>query len=63
MRHVRARMAALLFAATVAATSAQAQETINYASVSGRVSDAQGGVVAGAHVSARQTETNVSTKR
>src|SRR4051812_28932575 len=61
MRHVlHRRLAALVFAASVAATSVQAQETINYASVSGRVSDAQGGVVAGARVSARQLETNVT---
>src|SRR5262245_58380311 len=36
-----------------------AQETINYASVSGRVTDPQGAVVPGAQVSARQTTTNV----
>lgn len=38
-----------------------AQETINYASVSGRVTDGTGGPVPGARVVARQTETNVST--
>ena len=37
-----------------------AQETINYASVSGRVTDPQGAVVPGAQVSARQTDTNVT---
>src|SRR4051812_23585953 len=37
-----------------------AQETINYASVSGRVTDPQGAVVPGAEVSARQTDTNVT---
>ena len=40
--------------------SASAQETVNYASVSGRVTDPQGAVVAGASVSARQTEINIS---
>ena len=38
-----------------AAPSARAQETINSASVSGRVTDPQGGVVPGAPVTARQT--------
>jgi len=40
--------------------SALAQETINYASVTGRVVDASGGVIPGAQVTARQTETNVT---
>ena len=43
-----------------APTSAPAQETVNYASVSGRVTDPQGAVVGGAQVSARQTETNIA---
>ena len=43
-----------------APASAPAQETVNYASVSGRVTDPQGAVVAGAQVSARQTETNIA---
>ena len=38
----------------------RAQETINYASISGRVTDPQGSVVVGASVTARQTETNVA---
>jgi len=37
-----------------------AQETVNNASVSGRVTDASGAVVAGAIVSARQVETNLA---
>jgi Carboxypeptidase regulatory-like domain len=52
---------ALLVGLSVAFPSrASAQETVNYASVSGRVTDPQGAVVACAHVTARQTETNVS---
>ncbi len=42
------------------AIPASAQETVNYASVSGRVTDPQGAVVAGAQVTARQTETNIA---
>ena len=40
--------------------SAVAQETVNYASVSGRVTDPSGAVVTGAQVTARQTETNLT---
>ena len=42
------------------ATTAAAQETVNFASVSGRVTDPQGGVIPGATVTARHTETNVT---
>ena len=38
--------------------AAHAQDTITFASVSGRVTDPSGSVVPGAHVSARRTETN-----
>ena len=41
---------------------ARAQETINYASVSGRVTDPQGAVVAGARVTATQVNTNVGAE-
>lgn len=39
---------------------AAAQETVNYASISGRVTDPQGSAVPDAQVTARQTETNVT---
>src|SRR4030095_2644663 len=39
-----------------------AQETINYASLGGRVTDPQGAVVPGASVSARQIETNITAE-
>ncbi len=38
---------------------AQAQQTVNYASLGGVVSDASGGVIAGASVSARELSTNI----
>ena len=38
----------------------RAQETINFASVSGRVIDVSGGVIEGAQVTARGTDTNLS---
>ena len=51
-----------LFLFTCITASAWAQETINYASLSGRVVDPAGAVVDGAKVTARQTETNQSTE-
>ena len=50
-------------AALVVALSglAFAQESVNYGSVSGRVTDPSGGVVAGASVTARQLNTNQTT--
>ncbi|HEX2457329.1 MAG TPA: TonB-dependent receptor [Vicinamibacterales bacterium] len=48
--------------AVASARIVDAQETINFASVSGRVTDPQGAIVAGAQVSARQTETNVTAE-
>ena len=56
---------AIAVAAYLAAVpaAAVAQETVNYASVSGRVIDPQGAVVPGAVVTARQTDTNLAAKR
>ena len=56
----------LIAAACCAVSSAgrvHAQETIHAASVNGRVTDSQGAVVPGAHVSARQTATNATAER
>ena len=46
----------MLFSAGIAA----AQQSVDYASISGRVTDSSGAVVPGAQVTARQTETNVA---
>jgi hypothetical protein len=46
---------------SLAVALAFGQETINYASVSGRVTDASGAVVEGATVTARQVETNLAS--
>jgi len=53
------RFALIALWVATSARSAVAQETINYASVSGRVTDPSGAVVAGAQVTARQTDTNL----
>ena len=39
-----------------------AQQSVDYASVSGRVTDPQGGILAGAQVTARHTETNLTAE-
>src|ERR1700716_3675172 len=51
----------ILFLAIAAVSFISAQETINYASVSGRVVDPSGAVIAGAQVTARQTDTNLTS--
>jgi len=52
------RFLRILFCVALFAQVAVAQENINSASVSGRVTDPSGDVVAGAQVTARQTDTN-----
>jgi hypothetical protein len=59
MASKRRRIAGLVLACLAAATVAAAQETINHATISGRVLDPQGRGVPGARVSARQTATDV----
>jgi protocatechuate 3,4-dioxygenase beta subunit len=60
---IRAAIRRLLMCALVIATarSGTAQETVNYGSIRGRVADAQGAVIQGATVTARQIDTNVAT--
>jgi hypothetical protein len=55
------KFAALIACAAVAICGAWAQESINYASVSGRVTDATGAVVQGAQVTARHEGTNLTS--
>jgi hypothetical protein len=57
---LRLRGLALALCIFVGVLPVSAQETINSASVSGRVTDPQGAVVPGAMVIARQTETNLT---
>ncbi len=52
--------ACVVLTCLAAAVGVSAQETVNFASVSGRVTDPSGGVVSGAQVAARQTDTNVT---
>jgi len=54
------RLICVVGCALASVSIAVAQETINSATVSGRVTDPQGGVTPGAQVTARQTETNVT---
>ncbi|HEY1305515.1 MAG TPA: TonB-dependent receptor [Vicinamibacterales bacterium] len=56
------RCIAMLVLTALCSVSAAAQETVNLARVGGRVLDPQAGVVSGAVVSARHTETNVTAE-
>ena len=59
MKLVRTVLCALM-CVSVPVLTLSAQETINYGTISGRVTDPQGAVVPGATVTARQTETNLT---
>jgi hypothetical protein len=52
-------VAIVLLSAATLITSARAQQTINYASIGGQVSDASGAIVEGVEVTARQVDTNI----
>jgi Carboxypeptidase regulatory-like domain/TonB dependent receptor-like, beta-barrel len=56
------RVALLAWCAAAAARSSGAQETVNQASIGGRVIDEQGALVPGALVVARQTDTNLTAE-
>jgi len=51
----------LSFGSHFTTNDASAQETMNYSSARGRVTDSSGAAVAGASIAARETETNVSS--
>jgi len=59
---MRARIVVFALCVVASAHVAAAQETVNFASISGRVTDPQGAAVPGAKVTARQTETNVTAE-
>jgi hypothetical protein len=54
------RVFALAIGLIASAGSVDAQQSVDYASISGRVTDPSGAVVEGAEVTARQTDTNLS---
>src|SRR5436190_1857919 len=59
---VRAAAVSIVFAITLSVSAlVAAQQTVNFASAAGRVTDSTGAVIVGAQVTARQTETNIST--
>jgi hypothetical protein len=62
MASKRCRLAGVILAWLATAGGAAAQETINQATISGRVVDPQGRAVPGALVTARQTATNVAAE-
>ena len=59
MNPLKHHLAVILFAFAIPALAA-AQQTVNNASLSGRVTDPSGAVVLNAHVTATQLATNIS---
>ena len=62
MKRVWINVIAVALCAMASTQIAHAQETINQATISGRVLDSQGAAVPGATVSVRQTDTNVTVQ-
>ncbi|MEO6817278.1 MAG: TonB-dependent receptor [Edaphobacter sp.] len=61
MPHLKHRLAIIVFTlAVISMASASAQQTVNNASLSGRVTDPSGAVIANAQVTATQVATNIS---
>ena len=56
------RTAGVVCLALALSQPALAQQTIDYASIAGRVSDPQGASLSGAQVRIRQTDTNIVTE-
>ena len=54
------RILACAALALVCASAAHAQQSVDYASISGRAADQSGAAIAGARVSARNTQTNIT---
>src|SRR5580765_5333290 len=59
---MRARIVVFALCVVASAHVAVAQETVNFANISGRVTDPQGAAAPGAQVTARQTETNITAE-
>jgi len=57
------RMLQIIGPAFAMAISGLAQETLNYGTISGVVTDPSGGVIDGAAIAARQTEINLRLKQ
>jgi len=61
MRRVLRAAASVVFCAALTATFVTAQQTVNYGTIGGLVTDPSGAVVDGAEVSVRQVDTNIAS--